>query len=136
MIQGPRPSPAGRRRCSYGLRILFSDIEDSPRNETRFGIIGHQKCARTGNDKTAMVFRVPHNSGALVSALDIFKQHKINLTWIESFPGGGPKPTYIFFVDFEGHIEDAKVAKALKALTDYCDSVTVLGSFPMAPAPV
>jgi chorismate mutase/prephenate dehydratase len=120
----------------YGLRILFSDIEDSPRNETRFGIIGHQKCARTGNDKTAMVFRVPHNAGALVSALDIFKQHKINLTWIESFPGGGPKPTYIFFVDFEGHIEDAKVAKALKALIDYCDSVTVLGSFPMAPAPV
>ena len=41
-------------------------------------------------------------------------------------------PAYIFFVDFEGHVEDAKVAKAIRALSDYCESVTVLGSFPMA----
>jgi len=120
----------------YGLRILFTDIEDSPNNETRFGVIGHQKAARTGHDKTAIVFKVPHNAGSLVSALDIFKSNRINLTWIESYPGGGPKPTYLFFVDFEGHVEDTKVAKALKALNDYCDSVTVLGSFPMAPAPL
>jgi chorismate mutase / prephenate dehydratase len=120
----------------YGLRILFSDIEDSANNETRFVVIGNHKCGRTGNDKTAVVFRVPHNAGSLVNALDIFKQHKINLTWIESFPARSPKPTYIFFVDFEGHLEDGKVAKALKALTDYCESVTILGSFPMAPAPV
>jgi chorismate mutase/prephenate dehydratase len=120
----------------YGLRVLFSDIQDSPHNETRFAVIGHTKCGKTGNDKTAVVFRVPHSAGALVSALDIFKQHKINLSWIESFPARSPKPAYIFFVDFEGHVEDAKVAKALKALNDYCESVTVLGSFPMAPAPV
>ena len=68
------------------MRILFRDIEDSPHNETRFVVIGHHKCGRTGNDKTAMVFRVPHNAGSLVNALDIFKQNKINLTWIESFP--------------------------------------------------
>lgn len=120
----------------YGLRVLFSDIQDSPHNETRFAVIGHTKCGKTGNDKTAVVFRVPHSAGALVSALEIFKQNKINLSWIESFPARSPKPTYIFFVDFEGHVEDPKVAKALKALNDYCESVTVLGSFPMAPAPV
>jgi chorismate mutase / prephenate dehydratase len=120
----------------FGLRILFSDIEDSANNETRFAVIGHTKCGKTGNDKTSLVFRVPHNAGSLVTALDIFKQHKISLTWIESFPARAPKPTYIFFVDFEGHVEDPKVAKALKALIDYCESVTVLGSYPMAPAPV
>ena len=38
---------------SYGLRILFEDIEDSPHNETRFAVIGHQKCGKTGHDKTA-----------------------------------------------------------------------------------
>src|SRR5262245_46329974 len=27
----------------YGLRILFADIEDSPNNETRFAVIGHQE---------------------------------------------------------------------------------------------
>jgi chorismate mutase/prephenate dehydratase len=124
---------ASRQAASrYGLRILFTDIEDSPHNETRFAVIGHQKCGKTGHDKTAVMFRVPHHPGTLVEALDIFKQNKINLTWIESFPAKTPKSEYIFFVDFEGHSEDAKVARAMKALVDHCEQVTVLGSFPMA----
>jgi chorismate mutase/prephenate dehydratase len=116
----------------YNLRILFSEIEDSPYNETRFAVVGHQKSAKTGHDKTALMFRVPHNPGSLVGALDVFKANKINLTWIESFPAKTTKPEYIFFVDFEGHTEDPKVAKALKQLGDHCEEMTVLGSFPMA----
>ena len=77
------------------------------------------------------MFRVPHNPGALVDALDIFKQAKINLSWIESFPALGPKAEYVFFVDFEGHGEDPKVARVLKSLHDRCLEVNVLGSFPM-----
>jgi chorismate mutase/prephenate dehydratase len=118
----------------YGLRILFPEIEDFPNNETRFAVIGHTKCAKTGRDKTAVMFRVQHCPGALVQALDVFKQAKINLTWIESFPArsSGSKAEYIFFVDFEGHADDGKVHKALKALGEHCHEVTVLGSFPMA----
>jgi chorismate mutase/prephenate dehydratase len=117
----------------YGLRILFSEIEDYPHNETRFAVIGHQKCAKTGHDKTALMFRLPHHPGSLVEALDVFKQAKINLTWIESFPAKTSKPEYVFFVDFEGHQEDPKAARALKALAEHCQQVSVLGSFPMAP---
>ena len=96
----------------YGLRILFTEIEDSPYNETRFAVIGHQKAPRTGTDKTAVMFRIPHHPGSLVEALDVFKQNKINLTWIESFPARlATKPEYIFFVDFEGHTDDAKVPR-------------------------
>src|SRR6266852_5075576 len=115
----------------YGLRILFSDIEDSPYNETRFAVIGHQKCGKTGHDKTAIMFRVPHNPGSLVEALDIFKQAKVNLTWIESFPAKTAKPEYVFFVDFEGHIEDPKVTRTLKSLQDISHEVNFLGSFPI-----
>jgi chorismate mutase/prephenate dehydratase len=116
----------------YGLRVLFSNIEDYPNNETRFAVIGRQKSGKTGHDKTAIMFRVPHSPGALVDALDVFKQARINLTWIESFPAKTEKPEYIFFADFEGHIEEPKVARALKALGEHCHEVTVLGSFPMA----
>src|SRR5260370_4132191 len=117
----------------YGLRILCSDIEDSPYNETRFAVIGHQKCGRTGHDKTTVMFHIPHSSGSLLEALDICKQAKLNLTWIESFPAARtPKPEYIFFVEFEGHLEDQKVAKALKALSEHCHEMTVLGSYPVA----
>src|SRR6516164_5941204 len=130
----------------YGLRILFTDIEDLPHNETRFAVIGHQKSAKTGQDKTTIMFRIPHNPGSLVEALDVFKQNKINLTWIESFPGQrrptgdagedkapkAAKPEYLFFVDFEGHLEDPKVKRALQGLGEHCQEVTILGSFPMA----
>ena len=78
------------------------------------------------------MFRVPHAAGALVHALDVFKQAKINLTWIESFPTRESGPEYIFFVDFEGHADDARINRALKALGDVCSQVTVLGSCPLA----
>jgi chorismate mutase/prephenate dehydratase len=116
----------------YGLRVLFNDIEDSPHNETRFAVIGHQECGKTGHDKTAIMFRVPHSPGALVNALDVFRQHKINLTWIESFPAKTAKTEYVFFVDFEGHIEDPKVKRTLTALQEHCEQLSVLGSFPIA----
>ena len=116
----------------YGLRILFSDIEDSPYNETRFAIIGTQECGKTSHDKTAIMFKIPHEPGSLVESLNIFKQNKLNLTWIESFPARSAKPEYVFFVDFEGHQEDPKVKRAIAALESHCEQLSVLGSFPIA----
>src|SRR5262249_8716710 len=107
----------------YGLRVLFSDIEDSPFNETRFAVIGHQKCEPTGHDKTTVMFHIPHAAGSLVEALEVFKSAKMNLTWIESFPARTPKPEYIFFVEFEGHQKDAKVARTLKSLAEHCHAM-------------
>jgi len=117
----------------YGLRVLSSDIEDTPDNETRFAVIGTQDVPRTGKDKTSVMFSVPHNPGSLVDALNIFKTNKINLTWIESFPTQDPKAQYVFFIDFEGHADDAKSKKALAALEQHSDRLTILGSYPMAP---
>jgi chorismate mutase/prephenate dehydratase len=116
----------------YGLRILFGDIEDSPYNETRFAIIGAQECPKTGRDKTAIMFKIPHQPGSLVDTLNVFKQSKLNLTWIESFPAKSAKPEYVFFVDFEGHMEDPKVKRALTLLKEHAEQLSVLGSFPMA----
>lgn len=127
---------ASRQAASqYGLRILFENIEDAPDNETRFAVIGQQKTARTGSDKTAIMFRLQHKPGALATVLDIFKQNKVNMTWIESFPSRtGPTPTqeYLFFIDFEGHIDDPKTARMIKSIEAKCQELRVLGSFPMA----
>jgi chorismate mutase/prephenate dehydratase len=118
----------------YGLRILFENIEDSPYNETRFAVISLQKdkSHKSGNDKTAVMFRIAHQPGSLAGALDIFKQNKINLTMIESLPAKTAKPEYVFFVDFEGHMDDPKVSRAIKSLQDHCEEVLILGSFPIA----
>jgi chorismate mutase/prephenate dehydratase len=74
---------------------------------------------------------VPDTPGSLVEALNAFKQAKLNLTWIESFPARSPKPEYVFFVDFEGHAEDPKVKRALTMLQEHCEQLAVLGSFPI-----
>src|SRR5207244_8604414 len=115
----------------YGLRILFGNIEDSPFNETRFAVIGPEEKPKSGHDKTAVMFKIPHRPGSLVDSLNIFKQNKLNLTWIESFPAKSQKSEYVFFVDFEGHQEDAKVKRALAILAARCDELTVLGPYPM-----
>ena len=116
----------------YGIGVVAQNIADSPFNETRFAVIGATDSARTGTDKTALMFQISHTPGALADVLSAFKANKINLTWIESFPYREAKGEYVFFVDFEGHRDDPKVKKTLAALEELCDSVTVLGSFPMA----
>ncbi len=130
----PNAAAVASREASvrYGIGILAHGIEDSPFNETRFAVIGSTDSGRTGTDKTALMFQIRHTPGALADVLSTFKANKINLTWIESFPFREAKGQYVFFVDFEGHREDAKIKKALTALEDVCDTVTVLGSFPLA----
>jgi chorismate mutase/prephenate dehydratase len=130
----PNVAAVASREASvrYAIGILAHNIADSPFNETRFAVIGPTDSARTGNDKTALMFQISHTPGALADVLAAFKAAKINLTWIESFPYREAKGQYVFFVDFEGHREDQKIKKALTALEPLCDSVTVLGSFPMA----
>src|SRR5438094_7981657 len=134
--QEPGAAAVASRQAAvrYGLRILFQDIEDYAHNETRFAVIGHQETPKSGSDKTALMFKVPHNPGSLVDALEVFKQNKLNLTWIESFPAKteSTQNEYMFFVDFEGHLEDPKVKRALQGLDKHCEQLVVLGAFPTA----
>ncbi len=69
-------------------------------------------------------------AGSLSEALTAFKNHKINLTWIESFPLRGPETGYLFFLDFEGHTKEARIKKALAMLESKAIRMEVLGSYP------
>jgi len=116
----------------YGLDVLAERIEDNPANLTRFALIGDQSPARTGNDKTALLFQTEHRFGALVDVLAVFKRCRLNLAWIESFPVPGPGRTYLFFVELEGHESDLGVRKALNAVKEKTFRLEVLGSYPAA----
>ncbi|MEJ5340191.1 MAG: prephenate dehydratase [Thermogutta sp.] len=119
----------------YGLTPLAENIEDNPGNTTRFAIIGNQICARTGNDKTALMFQVEHRPGALADAMNVFKRNRLNLTWIESFPAPGCRGAYYFFVELEGHESEQRVRRALNALKSKTQRLEILGSYPVT-APV
>ncbi|MDX1963560.1 MAG: prephenate dehydratase [Pirellulales bacterium] len=113
----------------YGLDLLAENIEDVAGNLTRFAVIGETAAKRTGNDKTAVMFEIPHRPGALADAMTVFKRYKLNMTWIESFPIARPEGGYMFFVEFEGHQADMRVKKATEALAKRAVRFVILGSF-------
>lgn len=126
---------AGRPAAdAYGLNILAENIEDQTNNVTRFAVIAEQSEARTGRDKSTLLLRLLNKVGTLSKVLEPFEKSNLNLTMIESFPVGegppGRDPSYLFFLDVEGHAEDPQVAKVLDAVRKRCERLEVLGSYP------
>ena len=119
----------------YGLTVIDSNIEDNKHNLTRFAVIGGEMPHRTGRDKTALMFEIPHKPGALADAMLVFKRGRLNLTWIESFPMPNSKNEYLFFVELEGHQTDSRVKRALEGLKRKTARLEVLGSYARAEAP-
>jgi len=116
----------------YGLEILHTGIEDLPENFTRFLVISENEAARTGRDKTSIVFGTKHSPGSLQRALSELATRGINLTKIESRPIKGTPWEYDFFVDFEGHRTDPACSDALEALEKSSTFLKILGSYPAA----
>ncbi len=119
---------------AYRLNILAENIEDQPHNVTRFAVIAEKSEERTGRDKTTLMIRLANEVGSLAEAISVFKKLGVNMTWIESFPipnGGADRdPSYLFFIDVEGHVSDESVQKALEAARKRCERLDVLGSYP------
>lgn len=116
----------------YGLKVLQARIEDVERNVTRFLVIGHDKPARTGRDKTSMLCSVKHEAGALWKLLNVIKGHGLNMTYLYPRPSRDKPWEYFFFVDLEGHQDDPGVAAGLADAEKCCSFFKVLGSFPRA----
>jgi len=114
----------------YGLRVTKKKIEDNPNNYTRFLVIGRKRPARSGQDKTSIMFSVKDEPGILYRMLEPFSTRKINLSKIESRPLKKKAWEYIFFLDIEGHLEDDRVREAVEDLRQYCQFLKVLGSYP------
>ncbi|MFO7902381.1 MAG: prephenate dehydratase [Planctomycetota bacterium] len=119
---------------NYGLDFIAENIEDNRNNITRFAVIGGEPPKRSGNDKTSLMFELPHEPGALADATAVFKRNQLNLTWIESFPMPQTPNEYLFFIEFQGHPNETRTQQALKALEKKTVRLEVLGCYPAAPA--
>ncbi len=116
----------------HGLDTIAECIEDNQDNVTRFAIIGDESVNATGDDKTSLMFQVPHKPGALADVMVMFRDNSLNLTWIESFPVPGKANEYFFFVELEGHESQPNVRAALNSLAKSAIRLDFLGSYPKA----
>lgn len=123
---------AGREAAlRYGLEVVAESIQDLPNNSTRFLVIGRDGHGTpSGDDKTTLLFSVPHEAGALYKVLEAFARARINLSTIESRPLKGRAWEYVFFLDVAGHANEAAMKGALRGLQKSSQFVKVLGSYP------
>jgi len=125
---------ANRRAAEiYGLDILVEKIESNPDNYTKFFVIAREKAQRSARSKTSLVFGVKNAPGALYASLGAFASRGINLMKLESRPSKNKPWEYVFYVDFEGHIEDKGRREALADLENNASFAKILGSYPCAP---
>ncbi len=126
--------PAAER---YGLKLLARAIEDDPNNTTRFLVLGQIDPAPTGRDRTSLVMSAENKPGAVHALLTPLARGGVSMTRIESRPARAMRSAlweYVFFIDLEGHQQDARVAAALEELRSKAPFLKVLGSYPAAVA--
>jgi chorismate mutase/prephenate dehydratase len=117
----------------YSLNLLAENIEDNPNNTTRFAVIGHQAVPPSGRDKTSLVMSATRNRpGAVHDLLAPLAAHGVNMSRLESRPSRTGMWEYVFFVDLEGHQQDAPVAAALEGVRSRAPFLKILGSYPAA----
>jgi chorismate mutase/prephenate dehydratase len=118
----------------YGLKIIASNIEDEPGNTTRFLVIAAHDAGPSGHDKTSLVMSTRNEPGAIHSLLSPLAVHGVSMTRLESRPARTGRWEYIFYVDIEGHQQDANIAQALNELAEKAAFLKNLGSYPVGTA--
>jgi prephenate dehydratase len=119
----------------YGLSVVVDDVQDVSTAVTRFVVVAlagvESLSAPTSADRTSLAaFLAQDHPGALLEILTEFAVRGINLTTIQSRPTGEGLGRYYFFVDCEGHVDDARVGEAMMGLRRVCGDVRFLGSYP------
>jgi chorismate mutase / prephenate dehydratase len=116
----------------YGLHLLARNIEDEPKNTTRFLVMASHDAELSGRDKTSLILSTRNVPGAIHDLLTPLEANHVSMTKLESRPARTGLWEYVFYVDIEGHRADANVALALAELERKATLFKNLGSYPAA----
>jgi prephenate dehydratase len=112
----------------YDLQVMERRIESNKKNFTRFLILADKPIGNTEANKASLSFQVGNSVGSLAEVLNIFSEHKINLSKIQSMPVLGKRNEYNFYVDIEWKNQsdyDSAIRKVLK----YTINFTIMGEY-------
>ena len=116
----------------YKLSLYAENIEDDPKNTTRFLVIGTQDIAPSGKDKTSLAMSAKNRPGAIHELLSPLAQHDVSMSRLESRPSHSDLWEYVFFADIQGHQQNEKITKALDEIREKATFLKILGSYPSA----
>ena len=118
---------------TYDLAKVAKGIQDIASNTTRFLVLGRESVPASGWDKTSVLVSSRNRPGALLSLLKPFEDRGVSLTRIDSRPSKTEKWTYMFYIEFEGHLDDALISEIMAELAEHSIMLKPLGSYPRAP---
>lgn len=112
----------------FNLNILKENINDE-QSLTKFILIGDFETEETGNDTTSIAFRIENKPGTLLRVLNVFMQNNINISYIASHHSKTNFGEYVTVVDFDGHIKNPQVAKAIEEMKEFTTFTRIFGSY-------
>ena len=110
-----------------GLTVLELDICNSSYNRTRFVAICRKPVITSKANRISILMHISHQSGSLVSALQVFSDRGLNLCSIISRPIPDVPWEYAFFLDFQCEKEREAALLSLYQLSQEMPYLKFLG---------
>jgi prephenate dehydratase len=134
--RGDTAAVASRRAAAlHGAAVIAEDIQDHSENWTRFLLLAPPDTPRSAlparTNKAILTFRLAHQPGALVRALEPLARRHLNLTKIESRPIHGEPFEYVFIVEAVAEEAVEELLVAVENAREQTRSLRVLGVFPV-----
>lgn len=116
----------------FNVKIIRENIANQTENHTRFIVCTRKPISVDQRIpcKTSLVLATAHTAGSLVDALSVFRKYDLNLTKLESRPVLGNPWEEMFYIDFEGNIDNNNIKEALEKLNPHTRFVKILGCYP------
>ena len=116
----------------FGLEVLEAGVGNREKNYTRFVVVARDPITvdLAIPAKTSLVMSVGNEPGALMEVLAEFRDHDIGLVKLESRPTADNPWEEMFYLDFDGNVDDPGVAEALDGVRKRARFMRVLGTYP------
>ncbi len=115
---------------SGDVHVLLDDINDIQKKKTKYYLIQKTLEVQRYHNKTIIVCapRID-SSGSLYDILHEFAIRNINLSKIESKVDATTQGTFLFYLEFDGNIEENHIVKMIDILQYKTSYLKILGSF-------
>lgn len=112
-----------------GLKIIAENISDCSVNRTRFICIARDMQIDPEADSVSVMLKIPDTEGSLYRLLTKFYVNGMNLQKIESRPLKDGSFNVMFYLDFDGRIDNPAVKALMNDLAENVEYFRFLGTF-------